>query len=425
MKIKSLIPFIFIFVCPLSAQTNTSYSRIDCYLANGENGKVIDTCRLILSVDSLNPVIHFKLGVAYQNILETDSSIMSIKRACNIDPQNRIYRYMLAKGYYTRGKNNMAEPLFNSLCSEDTLNWVYAYYLSTIYMQSGKFDNAAEIYRKFVNKDPDNCVYLDKLGYANLKRGNFDEAIALYSKSMAINPMNLTAIKNLAYLYANTNKSDTAIVLLSRGIEIDPADIDCYRSRAQIYFSKNYTKKALDDYLVILSSGDTSVLYLKRVGIGYYYNLQPRESIPYLLRALRLDPSDYDICNYLGRIYSSIMDTENSMRFYKKEIDLITPLYWQFGYTYYRLAETQKKAGLYNEAIYSYFRSQQVRNDPGISMIIANIYDEILNDRPNAIKYYQKYLDEVAKYKINLSPEYENMIKKRLTFLINNPSEGS
>jgi tetratricopeptide (TPR) repeat protein len=288
-------------------------------------------------------------------------------------------------------------------------------------MQSGKFDHAISIYQKFLFRDSTNCVYLDKLGYANLKKGNFDDAITLYNKSLSINQKNLLAIKNLAYLYAITMRSDTALQFLTRGIEIDSTDMDLYLSRANIYYSKKYTKRALDDYLKILASGDTSKQYLKRIGIGYCNNMQPKESIPFLLKAYKLDSLDYEICSYLGQSYSKIKDIPNSIKYYKKEINILLPVNGQLGYTYYLYAESQKAAGLFKEAIASYLRSQQISNNPNNYMIIANLYDDKLKDRSNAINYYQKYLDILSTQMPGFSPEYVESIKKRLEYLKTNP----
>ena len=41
-----------------------------------------------------------------------------------------------------------------------------------------------------------------------------------------------------------------------------------------------------------------------------------------------------------------------------------------------------------------------------INMIIANIYDEKLKDIPNAIHYYQLFLDSYKSSKMQFSPEY-------------------
>jgi len=422
-QVYFVITLIFCGINQLMAQNIPVNSRIDLMLIRGDYEKVIDTCKQILTYDSLNPEIHYKMGIAYQNTLEEDLSLNSYYQAANLNPDNKVYNFMLAKGYYGKEKFKLAEPLLSKLCSIDSMNWVYAYYLTSIYMQSNKFDEAINIYKRFLMKDSNNYVYLDKIAFASLKKEDFMYATDLYNKSLSINNKNLTAIKNLAYLYSVTMKSDTAIQLLTKGIEIDSSDMDLYARRAQLYYSKNYTKRALDDYLVILASGDSSEIYLKRAGIGYSYNLQPREAIIYLLKAYKTDSSDYETCSFLGQCYYKIKDMKNSIYYYNRVIKILTPVNLQLGLTYVLYAESQKSNVMYQDAIASYLKAQSIKSDPNIYMIIANIYDEKFNDKEKAIYYYQKFLDNFKNSKMNFTPDYVETIKKRLEFLKKNPTK--
>jgi len=408
---------IFYAINQIIAQNAPVNSKIDLLLLQGDFQKVIDTCRLILTNDSLNPEIHYKMGIACQNTLDEASSFNCFYQAAILNPDNKQYNFSLAKGYYGKENYKMAEPLLFKLCSIDSMNWVYAYYLSSIYMQLNKFDDALNVYERFLRKDSSNCVYLDKTAFARLKKGDFANAIDLYNKSLSINKKNIPAIKNLSYLYASTLNTDTAIQLLSNGIKIDSTDMDLYLRRAQLYYSKNYTKRALDDYLVVLASGDTAKLYLKRVGIGYSFNLQPKEAIGYLLLAYKTDSADYETSSYLGQCYYKIEDLKNSIYYYKRAINLLTPINTQLGLTFTLCAESQKGNQEYKDAIATYLKAYAINKDPNINMIIANIYDEQLNDKKRAIYYYQRFLNTQKSSKMNFSAEYIEKVEKRLEYL--------
>jgi tetratricopeptide (TPR) repeat protein len=401
----------------MKAQNIPVSSGIDSMMIQGEYEKVIDTCRQILTYDSLNPEIHYKMGIAYQNVLKEDSALNSFYKAVNLNPDKKVYNFMLAKTYYGKEKFSLAEPLFKKLCSIDSMNWAYSYYLTSIFMQSNRFDEAINIYERFLKKDSVNYFYIDKIAFAYLKKEEFARAMELYNKSLSINDKNLTALKNLAYLYSESNSADTAIRLLTRGIEIDSSDIDLYLRRAALYYSKHYTKKALDDYMVILSSGDSSKMYLKRIGIGYCNNLQPGEAVTYLLKAYKKDSSDYETCSYLGQSYYKLKDIENSIYYYGRGIEILTPVKIQLGLTYILCGESQKENGMYQEAITSYKKAQALKPDMSVYLIIANLYDEKLKDKEKAIFYYQKFLDNVKNATQNFTPEYVVTIKKRMGYL--------
>ena len=86
MKLLVYVPVIAFMVNILSVQDTPSESQIDFYLIKGEYEIVIDTCKTILSEDSMNHEIWFKLGLAYQNIIETDLSIDCFRKALEMDP---------------------------------------------------------------------------------------------------------------------------------------------------------------------------------------------------------------------------------------------------------------------------------------------------------------------------------------------------
>jgi tetratricopeptide (TPR) repeat protein len=417
---KSNLIVLILVICSfshLTAQNTMDFTAIDADLIQGEYYKVIDTCKRILVSDSLNPETYYKMGIAYQNTMQDDQALNSFYKAATLEPDNRVYNFMLAKGYYGKEKFNLALPLLAKLFSADSMNRVYANYLTGVYMHTGRYDDAIEIYERLLEKDSTNNIYLDKLAFAYLKNNNYSFATSLYNKSLSINDRDMTAIKNLAFLYSETMVTDTAILLLTKGITIDSSDMDLYASRAALNYSLRDFKNALNDYLLLLSSGDSSKLYLKRTGICYSRELQPKQSVCYLLKAYEADSFDYETCSYLGQAYFKLKDMQNSIYYYKREIDILTPISEQLGLTYVLYAESQKANGIYLKAIKSYLKAQNLKPDPNLYMIIANLYDNKLNDKKKAIYYYQKFLDNAKYSKEKISPVYKETVKQRLEFL--------
>ena len=154
----------------INAQKPEQNTRLDIMLVNGEYENVIDTCFKLLSTDSLNPEIWYKMGIAYQNVLKDEQALSSFEKAVSLKPDDRNYNIMLAKGYYNRGNNKLAEPIFLRFYNNDTLNWVYAFYLTSIYMQNSKFHESIKIYDRFIKNDSANYILLDKKDAECLKR---------------------------------------------------------------------------------------------------------------------------------------------------------------------------------------------------------------------------------------------------------------
>jgi tetratricopeptide (TPR) repeat protein len=417
-KIISTLVVLVLFMTQVSlAQNREENSSIDILLVRGDYQKVVDTCRVIISTDSTDASAWYRMGLAYQNLLSDDKSFDCFSKAASLEPGNSRYNFMLARAYSGKGKSQKAKPILEALCSGDTLNWTYAFYLTGIYMQEGKYDESIKIYSRFYTQDTTNYVFLDKSGFAFLRKGDFDTAIVLYNKSLAINPKNTSAIKNLSYLYASTYRADTAIKLLTRAMETDPEDMELYVRRGGLHYLINYNKRALNDYLKVLSSGDSATLYLKRAGIGYSNNLQPKEAIVYLLKAYQKDSNDYETTSYLGRNYNELNDTKNSIHFFKRTMKILAPAIQQTSLATVMLAESQKKGGLYKEAIETYLSALKTSPDVSLYMIIANLYDEKLKDPKNAIYYYDLFLEKLKSSKMNFQSDYIESIMKRVMFL--------
>jgi len=418
---KNFVPVfiltIFCFCNPGIAQINTDNSKIDILLIHGNNKKVIDTCQQILAVDSLNSEIYFKMGLAYQNLLYEDKSLDCFLKSATISPENNTYNFMVAKSYFIKGKTNRAKPILVKLCESDTMNWAYAYYLTTIYLLEEKYDESIKIYNRFYKQDSSNYVFMDKIGFANLRNGDSDKAMKMFKRSLEINPKNINAIKNLSYLYAATYSVDTATRLLTKGIKIDPTDMDLYARRAALNYTINSFKKALDDYLKIINSGDSSALNLKRTGIAYANNGRSDEAVRFLGRAFDRDTMDIEIVSNLAINYAILKDYKNSIYFYRFLLKRLTPAIAQLGRNNLLLAEVLKSDGQYAEAIEAYLKSQEFRSDNSVYMRIANLYDEKLKDPRKAIHYYEVYLEKQKKSKDDFDTDYTESIKQRIEYL--------
>lgn len=413
----ALILLVLATTLPGLAQNMPDNSKIDIMLIRGEFKKAIDTCNQILEIDTLNSDIYYKLGLAYQNILSDDKSFECFLKASALAPDNNIFSFTVAKSYINRGKARLAKPILMKLYESDTLNWPYAYYLTSIYMQEQKYDESINIYNRFYKQDSGNYIFMDKIGFACLRKGDSHTAIEMFNSSLAVNPKNINAIKNVSYLYAISHRIDTAIVLLTRGIDLDPADMDLFARRAALNYSLNYTKRAMDDYLKILGTGDTTTLYLKRTGIGYANNLQPQEAIQYLLKAYHKDTADFEVLTFLARNYGKIKDLKKSALYYTHIIDLLNPAVGQLGMNYILLAEVLKTDNRYSEAITAYNKSQEYRDDYSIYINIANLYDEKLKDVPKAIRYYEMFLNRPKTNRDMFSNEFTESVRKRVESL--------
>lgn len=413
---NAIILLVFAFPLTGFSQKDNENSKIDIMLIRGEFKAVVDTCKLILDKDKLNSEVYYKLGLAYQNLLFEDKSIECFLKALSISPDNNNYSFTVAKSYYNRGMSNRAKPILLKLYAADSTNWAYAYFLTSIFMQEGKYDESIKIYQRFLSQDLQNYTFMDKIGFAYLKKGEFKKAIEMYNSSLSINPNNLNAIKNLAYLYTGV-KVETSLKLLDKGILIDSSDMDLYARRAALNFTIFNYKNALNDYLKIISAGDSSVMNLKRAGIAFTATNQSREAVMYLLKAYESDTADFETLSYLAQNYYIIKEFKTSAYYYNRKIKLLNSAIPQLGLSYILLGEVLKSDNRFSESVNAYIKSQEYRSDNNVIMMIANLYDEKLRNVPKAIYYYELYLRKEKNTKNEFSTEYNESIRKRIESL--------
>ena len=87
----TFILLVFAISLPALAQNKPDNLKIDMMLIRGDFKKVIDTCKQILAIDTLNSEIYYKLGLAYQNQLTDDKSFDCFLKAATLSPANRQY----------------------------------------------------------------------------------------------------------------------------------------------------------------------------------------------------------------------------------------------------------------------------------------------------------------------------------------------
>jgi tetratricopeptide (TPR) repeat protein len=108
---------------------------------------------------------------------------------------------------------------------------------------------------------------------------------------------------------------------------------------------------------------------------------------------------------------------KKSSLYYKKATLILYPLHVQLGRAYSLCADSQREGGYSKDAIDNLLKAYSIDNNISHLMTIANIYDEKLSDRKNAIIYYKSFLDKLPESKFPFHSDYIENIRKRLDYL--------
>jgi tetratricopeptide (TPR) repeat protein len=328
--------------------------------------------------------------------------------------------------YYQTQKYIDAAQYLKSIYAEDTQDEKEISQLAYANMMAGKLPEAEKNYLKLHDKQPQNLPVLFSLANINLRRGNDEKAKAYYMDILKIDSTNFTVYKQLA----NLNKGEmnlAKIGYLEKANGINPIDPDVVFDLCELYFKMNFFDKASNILRPALDADSTNLQLLKMKMPISMANKKYDEAIKTGEKLLSYGDSSTFVLNNLGKSYFFILDYKNALKHFlvieNKSMDS-EALYYAIGLSYRGLKDyksaipylekaiqegiSTKIASYYGllgdsfegvnkntEANTAYKKGLQFENNGSLLYNIALVYETKLNDKKNAIDYYEQYLKTI------------------------------
>ncbi len=289
-------------------------------------------------------------------------------------------------------------------------------------LQAGKLLEAEQQYTKLYAKDSGNVTLMLQLAEISGRRGNQRLARNYYLSALAKDSTNFIAHKQLALL-AKSRSGIPSLQLLQKANRINPNDADVVVELCQLYFKSNAfaeAEKVLDPALkadtanlrllemkmpigvaakrykdviatgnALLMAGDSASLVLNNLGKSYFMLLDYKNALKNFLDIR--DTLDKEI------LFQQIAATYRGLKDYKNAINALQSAI-KAGVstktaTYYgQLGDSYEMSGKNEEANAAYKKGLQFENNGTLYYNIALLYETKLNDKKNAISYYEQYL---------------------------------
>ena len=247
-------------------------------------------------------------------------------------------------------------------------------------------------------------------------RRNLEKSVELFEQAISLDPNYSEAYAEMAFslqlMWAGNKEIDS---LIEKSLEINPNTVRAYTTKGamQGYREGNWEKaKAYFQKAVELEPNDaTNQLYL---AIYYALRLEPDyiKALEHINIAQKLNPHFYAI-NYNKIEYllknDNIVEAE---KFYKDNNSFFTEGLKSKIQTRLLKAKARKMSLAkkdWTEAVKFYHREiEKNPQNPEIYRLLAEVYDEILNDAPNFYKYAKLAyeLDSILAFKSNISMQY-------------------
>ncbi|MCK4852231.1 MAG: tetratricopeptide repeat protein, partial [Candidatus Omnitrophica bacterium] len=149
------------------------------------------------------------------------SVIKFFRERLTADPKNKMFKFQLARAYFTAGNFYESEYLLLSLTlTYPGYNQAWEL-LGLVYEKQEDIDSAMECYEKAVSISPDMLTSLNNLAWRYAEQGvDLDKALEYSERANKLAPDNVSFLDTLAEVYFKTGDKTRAEELLEQAVSM-------------------------------------------------------------------------------------------------------------------------------------------------------------------------------------------------------------
>jgi tetratricopeptide (TPR) repeat protein len=193
------------------------------------------------------------------------------------------------------------------------------------------------------------------------------------------------------------NFMDKAAAVIAPALKADSANLQLLKMKMPINTAENKYKESIATGQKLLGLGDSSTFVMNNLGKAYYLTLDYKNALKYFL-LIKENTTDNEALYYnIARSYRGVKDYSNTALYLQKAIkEGVSPLAASY---YGLLGDSFENLGKNSEANQAYMKGLDFENDGSLLYNIAQVYENKLNDKKNAISYYEQYIKTIDKVK--------------------------
>lgn len=302
----------------------------------------------------------------------------------------------LAYANLMAGKLPEAETSYLKLYAKDSINLTVLFSLADINIKRGNNSKAKKYYLEALKLDSTNYIIYKQL--SKLSKADLDiNRIEYLRKANDLNPADAEVAFDLAELYFKMNFMDRAAAVITPALKADSANLQLLKMKMPINTAEKKYREAIEIGQNLLSYGDSSTFVLNNLGKAYYLTLDYKNALKYFLMIKENTNDSEDLYFNIARSYRGVKDFNNAVVYLEKAIkEGISPLVASY---YGLLGDSFERVSKNDDANKAYKKGLDFENDGSLLYNIALVYETKLNDKKNAISYYEQYLKTVDKAK--------------------------
>ena len=232
----------------------------ELYLENEQYGSAIEHLHRVVATRPEDTRVLIDLGSAYDLKGDDRQAQSYLERALSLEPENQAIRAVLAGVHHGRGHR---------------------------LLDAGQVERAAAELARARELDPGVAEHSECLGEAYLKLGRLDAAQAAFARSLALNPQDPKSRVTIGGIYLEAGHEREAETLFRQALRLNRGLVT-HLAIGLTYFRAGRPAAAEQHFQRVLKGREPLLQAL--LGKVFIEARREEEAIPYLERALSLDP---------------------------------------------------------------------------------------------------------------------------------------
>lgn len=397
---KKIIPILLLFSWGilLYGQEKAMMNEIDTvayYMQSFQYQKALDY------IDRKTPDKTFLLQKAkcYKALGNCNNSIAILLPLSEEYPADMQIESELASCYQLTGNWQTGAACYDRLIQMDSANIYFHIQKADMVYHQEKFGEALSLYKSIaIGHGTPNI--LKRIGRCYESMNVVDSAQSYYLKAWNIDPNDNAAASNYINTSLKLKEYMTALEACTIYTERDSTDKQINRLHALTYYIMDLYEPASELFEKCFANGDSSLIVNRALGISYY-SLKDSRAYEFLKRAYSQDTLNNNVLYSLGVVCNDLSKEEEAVKYFTTLLERIIPKSGSLYLNYRGLAIAYDNLGKYTEAVESYNQAIKYANESQrayVLAIISGIYDDHLNDKKMARKYYKEYREALALY---------------------------
>lgn len=385
MKTRILIPLIVI-LCPFIINAQ---SDVQLLLAQSRFSEVIQ--QLAPETNRLSPTNSYFLAIAYQQTGYPQKAIdCLLKDSTNLSNQQLD---LLSRSYMIAGNYSKALPICKGRYKSEPNNVINLFRYAEINHFYKNYDANINLLKTYTAHDSTNLNINMLLAETYEKAKVPNSAISVYKMILEQHPSNQKVALKLANIYYRQKMYVECHDLCVPYIE----KLNNNKSFLLIAGLANFKNGSNHNVLVMFkrleSTGDSSFLTKKHLGIASYRLENFNNATQYLKSAFKLKDEDPEVAFFLGAALGQSNQPEKGIMYLYLAQQLIKPSPVLMEKTNVKLAMIYFDTGNYKQSINHYHEAFKFDNKAQYLYRQASIYDYQLKDAKKAKEMYQLFID--------------------------------